>query len=1774
MVVRRLTVLAHLLACSLCVTFDQDALHIGVVMPFSGDSNPDIYAATISACVQADLEIGKVSSPPVRNFVMGCVATDCELSTNSSNGLIGPSLPVPDQHPLLQRVKFHLADSRHSTQPSARAMLEFAYGVSGENIPPMNAVLGATEDDATATMANIGGVLDVVQVANLATGEVLTEKADFPYLFRVADANSAIGVAFWDYVRYFGFRGTAMIREDRVEGSGSELGIDIQTGLQASADADGRSDDFESYGILGAQTGSDVGGESQQKDAELAAERVRASDHRLVLFAFRDDFGLGKLARRAMAAAGVVAPRYQVLTTLYTVSVATDSSWMEGHTFWHGMYIHLNFADPSLGLTLLTFNHMTPEDVVQRLPSYGVDRWDSSPDLSRLTPEFFQGIPPYFPLVLDIHAAFNVILRAFNEMLNDGFQPAQIHGSVLKEYVKGISFDGYGKQYAFDEQQDSTSTMSLVYLDEFDDSNGVVPITWRSVALRERISKTRGQLHLLTDDGPRWATGAFGRLPPEELTACTPGQRLLRLTPADFGTCEACAGGRFSTNSSATSCTPCAAGRYSAAGSLNCTECSPGRFAPEGSDKCLPCFAGSFATLGGLSACVGCPVGKFQNATGQLDCIDCFLGRAGPSPRLENCQLCSPGTSAASEGQITCDPCPAGTYQDGQGAMSCQVCAPGSFTLEPGSRECILCDPGRYQPNASASKACELCDAGTYAEGHGSSGCARCEFGSTQLLGAASRTLCTCDKDTFFFVDALNASSRQCIGCNEYMEPCLGGVLAPRQRAGYYVSQDGSQIYQCASQDACPGGLLGECPEGSRGPGCAECDKNSHYWDGDKCSECTSANVFLIVLFPCVMVAVLTLTYWFGNDPIGRKVSAISEFIVLVGLSVSIIFFLSSFTALDVSWKEPVKTFMSLSKVFSTELTNVHVSCSVETGPAFSMAVTSSIPLIVGVCCASLAHFRVCRGKRLFNTFGTLLYALFLLLVLHGLKPFRYIVHPVGKKSLLFLPSVFEGSSDHVALMIVGIAVILVYCVPFGAACVYAAWCVGRSSSAVKRRWFLTSFRFLFYKFKSEASYWGVCILVRNTAFGLIPSLVPEQPSVGIFLLTIVSVLSVAHTAFVRPWRAEWMSYTDVGILLYMTLILTLGVGWVRKDPDSDSVLATLMALIAGIAIALGVATTLKLTLRIACAGREGRQRMREKIEAEMKAVERDMLGQYADPKQEVAEAFDLLQQEMGGQSPQHQNGKLQLPAALLWVSEQPCRLAKVARIAQQIRDPDYSCQCFFEDCLSTFPELHLYIAAEGTPNVDDLAAAAVPSASENTATISNGVQELRRTLGALFAVYWICRADLDGRRGFSCGVQEDNPHKCKNLPAGVKPEDLQGVGWGKMTPEQRRLHFYANFNWQLIFNLFQQAGIFTSQSDDGRLELDVRPGGRLVAMLCLTAFHDIMKNQGLCPKVQGEAYGGLQPGETILDHDLALAYILDRFPEMLPSFCILSEEQRQVVRFTQSEMGFNAGWLVQGEGPPGAVLSKLKKAITAGRAADEDVAFYFVHWVTDLAGAEPTPFNGCEKFSVKFPPAVLQGLLGCFSVVKELASKTETEVYEQYLVQRWKEAGTFGPIPEGRTRTAKLRIHCMAQGGAKQVLHEFENLCEEDRVLLSKEMAETGIEDQYFSEWTDFEGPQVGIPVLMYYGPAWLQRVGMEQPLLSLQVLAASLRRCRKAFADESKDMLVSRQGSKTAHMGVLKTIDLLSLEAVWETTGESILDVEVENAQEGTLKVNILSF
>merc|ERR1719326_641786 len=188
------------------------------------------------------------------------------------------------------------------------------------------------------------------------------------------------------------------------------------------------------------------------------------------------------------------------------------------------------------------------------------------------------------------------------------------------------------------------------------------------------------------------------------------------------------------------------------------------------------------------------------------------------------------------------------------------------------------------------------------------------------------------------------------------------------------------------------------------------------------------------------------------------------------------------------------------------------------------------------------------------------------------------------------------------------------------------------------------------------------------------------------------------------------------------------------------------------------------------------------------------------------------------------------------------------------------------------------------------------------------------------------------------------------------------------------------------------------------------------------------MKAQTLLPTVQPEhaPYHGYTSGDVISDHDHALGYMMDHFPEQLPSFNGLDAQEKRSVQFTQCQLQFNQGWLVQAEAPPGAVFSKFRELLIRDHKSEikeRDIALYFVHWLTDLAGAEPTPLGGCEKFVVKFPLPVLNSFLRSFEFVQQIAKQTETEVFEEYLRMRWEEhSPSLGPLPTGDDAIAQMR--------------------------------------------------------------------------------------------------------------------------------------------------------
>jgi len=233
--------------------------------------------------------------------------------------------------------------------------------------------------------------------------------------------------------------------------------------------------------------------------------------------------------------------------------------------------------------------------------------------------------------------------------------------------------------------------------------------------------------------------------------------------------------------------------------------------------------------------------------------------------------------------------------------------------------------------------------------------------------------------------------------------------------------------------------------------------------------------------------------------------------------------------------------------------------------------------------------------------------------------------------------------------------------------------------------------------------------------------------------------------------------------------------------------------------------------------------------------------------------------------------------------------------------------------------------------------------------------------------------------------------------------------------------------------------------------------------------------------------------------------------------------------------MGFNHGWLVQAEAPPGALFANFKSVLEEGRATAADVAFYFTHWVTDLAGAIPAPLRGAEKFAVAFPAHVLASFVRSFPIVQELAHSTPTQLNERFLVEFWP-GGALGAHPTDKGAIAVMRLVTQAQSTLAQsnVYKAFAGLPAEQQATLVREMAYTGrAGEQYELSPNGLVGPAF----LVYYSPAFIRQSAVSSEVdakLALCFLADVYRAARLLFPLGTAD--ADADAGVTIYIDILK--------------------------------------
>jgi len=134
----------------------------------------------------------------------------------------------------------------------------------------------------------------------------------------------------------------------------------------------------------------------------------------------------------------------------------------------------------------------------------------------------------------------------------------------------------------------------------------------------------------------------------------------------------------------------------------------------------------------------------------------------------------------------------------------------------------------------------------------------------------------------------------------------------------------------------------------------------------------------------------------------------------------------------------------------------------------------------------------------------------------------------------------------------------------------------------------------------------------------------------------------------------------------------------------------------------------------------------------------------------------------------------------------------------------------------------------------------------------------------------------------------------------------------------------------------------------------------------------------------------------------------------------------------------------------------------------------------------------------------------------------------EKYLKYRWSDhVPNLSEPPQGPHAIAAMRLLCMAQANSRTVVDAFNlELPEEDKEVLSVEMARTGCSGQGFSPHlvpSEVISRPAGPAFLIYYGPAFLQALGSDSAVLRLRILAEIYRCARELWPESASAVATS---------------------------------------------------
>mmetsp|Transcript_42846 Transcript_42846/g.91896 ORF Transcript_42846/g.91896 Transcript_42846/m.91896 type:complete len:784 (-) Transcript_42846:87-2438(-) len=336
------------------------------------------------------------------------------------------------------------------------------------------------------------------------------------------------------------------------------------------------------------------------------------------------------------------------------------------------------------------------------------------------------------------------------------------------------------------------------------------------------------------------------------------------------------------------------------------------------------------------------------------------------------------------------------------------------------------------------------------------------------------------------------------------------------------------------------------------------------------CTPCSGSDKALFVCI-CILGFMLSIVAYLEiAKAAGKQVSkARLTGITLIGLFVFSAQVLAALSSLNIEWTDPVRSTVESASLIGFNLDIIYAPCWEGFTPVTKYASAVICVIICLVLIAGTHRFKSYLLKRqgkvpdnspLFNTYGNLMQALYVTIVMTLLSPLFCTSHPSGESTIATRPSVlcWQGG-DHTTMLVLGIFSSAIP-ISYLATVMHATWRYPRAMAEADLH-FRKNFQFFFHKFRPRV-YWYPCwIVVRNWLITF--SLIPSDTLAQLLNLQAVMVGSVLMALKMAPYHKTIANVIECVQLIALMSLLCIGQAMVGIADETAITLAAFALILA-----------------------------------------------------------------------------------------------------------------------------------------------------------------------------------------------------------------------------------------------------------------------------------------------------------------------------------------------------------------------------------------------------------------------------------------------------------------------------------------------------------------------------------------------------------------------------------------------------------------------------------